>query len=136
MAAFSDYYENKIIDHMLRGAEFTPPANIYLALFTANTNLEINAPTAEVSGGGYAREEVTLNAASGGASENNTNITFNTATANWGTVTSWALTDSAGGTVWGTNVNVLMWGQVNTAKTVDNGDTAKVNSGELDVSVD
>jgi len=50
MASISDYYENKIIDHMLRGQAFTPPSTIYLALYTV-------APTdagggTEVSGGG------------------------------------------------------------------------------------
>lgn len=50
MSAFSDYYENKILDHMIRGQAFTVPTTVYLALFTANTGLEGNSPSAEVSG--------------------------------------------------------------------------------------
>ena len=130
MAAFSDYMENKIIQDELRAA------NVYLALFTANTNLEINAPTAEVSGGSYARQLCALDAASGGASANTSLITFPTATASWGTVTDWALVDDVSNAGWGVNVNVLMHAAVNTSKLVDNGDTAKVTAGELDVSVD
>ena len=35
MSAFSDYVENKLIDWMLRGQAFTPPATVYVALFTS-----------------------------------------------------------------------------------------------------
>ena len=69
MSAFSDFYENKIIDHMLRGQAYTVPTTVYVALFTANTGLEANNPTSEVSASGtaYTRVAVTLSAASGGA---------------------------------------------------------------------
>ena len=60
ISEFSDYYEQKIIDHMLRAVAFTVPATVNVALFTANTGLETNAPTAEVSGGAYARVESTF----------------------------------------------------------------------------
>ena len=57
MAAMTDYLENKIIDWLLRGQTFTPPATAYVALYTT-------APTdstagTEVSGGSYARVAVT-----------------------------------------------------------------------------
>ena len=39
MAVFSNYYLETIIDHMLRGAAFTPPATVYVALFSADTGL-------------------------------------------------------------------------------------------------
>ena len=63
MSAFSDYYENKILDHMIRGQAFTVPTTVYLALFTANTGLEGNSPSAEVSGGAYARVAITFGSA-------------------------------------------------------------------------
>jgi hypothetical protein len=128
MAAISDYYENKIIDHMLRGAAFTPPSTIYLALFTT-------APTdagggTEVSGGSYARQSFTLDAASAGATQNSADITFPTATANWGTVVAVGIFDAS------TAGNLLMWANLTASKTVNSGDVFKVNAGDLDISFD
>src|SRR3990170_4114767 len=94
MADLSDYLENTIGDHILRNQAFTPPATIYVALFTASTGLEADlGVTGEVSGGSYARQAVTLAAFSGGASSNSGDITFPTATADWGGVTHAALVD-------------------------------------------
>jgi hypothetical protein len=137
MAEFSDYYEDAIIDHMLSGGIFTPPANIYLALFTAVTGLEANNPTSEVSGTDYARVEVTLDTASGGATANALDVTFPVAGAGgWGSVTHVAIVDHATNTTWGTNVNVLMWTELDAPKTIDAGDTAQFNDGDLDITID
>lgn len=136
MAHFSDYFENQIIDHMLRAQSFTPPATIYVALFTAVTGLEANSPTAEVSGGAYARQTIALTAASGGASDNNADITFPEATADWGTLTHLAIVDHATNSNWGTDVNVLMWAPLTASKTVNTGDTFKFPTGDVDASVD
>lgn len=128
MAEFTDYLENKIIDHMLRNQAYTPPATIYLALFTTATS-DAGGGT-EVSGGSYARQAVSLSAASGGASENSADITFPTATADWGTVTHVALMDAL------TGGNMLMHTPLDASKTVNNGDSFKINAGDLDVTVD
>lgn len=135
MSAFSDYYENKIIDHMLRNQAFTPPAAMYLALFTAVTGLEANNPTAEVSGGAYTRKVCALDAAAGGVTANTSLITFPTATASWGTVTHWALVDHETNDTWGTDVNVLLWGELDSPKVVEEDDIPTVNIGALDVEV-
>lgn len=137
MSAFSDFYENKIIDHMLRGVAYTVPTTVYVALFTANTGLEANNPTSEVSTSGtaYARVAVTLNAASGGATSNSADLTWTTATASWGTVTSAAIVDHLTNTTWGTNVNVLMWADLSASKLVNSGDLFKILAGDLDVTV-
>ena len=128
MAEFTDYMENKIIDHMLRNQSYTPPTTIYLALFTSATN-DAGGGT-EVSGGSYARQAVTLAAASGGATSNSSDITFPQATANWGTITHCALFDASSGG------NMLMHTALDESKTVNNGDTLKFNAGDLDISVD
>ena len=127
MAEFTDFMENKIIDHMLRAQSYTPPATVYVALFTSATD-DAGGGT-EVSGGAYARQAVTLAAASGGASENSADITFPTATANWGTITHLALMDAL------TGGNMLMHTPLDASKTVNNGDTFKINAGDLDVTV-
>lgn len=136
MSDFSVYLENWIIDHFLRNQAFTPPTTIYLALFTAATGLEANNPTAEVSGGDYARRAVALSAASGGASSNPAEVTFPVATAPWGTVTHFALVDHLTNTTWGTNVNVLMWSPLDAPKPIETGNTPRFKAGELDVTVD
>jgi len=135
MSAFSDYFENQIINHMLRNQAFTPPSTVYLALFTAVTGLEANNPSAEVSGGSYARMAVTLDAASGGATQNSSNVDWTTATGDWGTVTHVAVVDHLTNTTWGTNVNVLMYGALTQAKTVNTGDTFRFLAGDLDITV-
>lgn len=127
MAEFTDFMENKIIDHMLRNQSYTPPTTVYVALFTSATD-DTGGGT-EVSGGSYARQAVTLSAASGGASSNSADITFPQATADWGTITHLALYDAA------TGGNMLMHTPLDASKTVNNGDTFKINSGDLDVTV-
>jgi len=128
MAEFTDFMENKIIDHMLRAQAYTPPATVYVALFTSAPS-DAGGGT-EVSGGAYARQAVTLDAAAGGASSNSADITFPQATADWGTVTHLALMDAL------TGGNMLMHSPLDASKTVNNGDTFKFNAGDLDVTVD
>ncbi|MGB5925320.1 MAG: hypothetical protein WBH01_04420 [Dehalococcoidia bacterium] len=128
MAEFTDFMENKIIDHMLRAQAYTPPSTVYVALFTSAPS-DAGGGT-EVSGGAYARQAVTLDAAAGGASSNSADITFPQATADWGTITHLALMDAL------TGGNMLMHSPLDASKTVNNGDTFKFNAGDLDVTVD
>jgi len=94
MSALSDYLENKLLDHALGTAAYTMPT-VYVALYTSDPT---DADTGtEVSGGGYARQTVTFNAASGGSASNAGDITFPQATADWGTITHIGLRDAATG---------------------------------------
>ena len=129
MSAASDYLENALLDHVLTATAYTAPGTRYLGLFTANTGLETNSPSAEVSGGSYARQAVTFAAASGGTSATNATVTFPAATANWGTITHVAVMDAS------TSGNVLFWGAVTTSKTIESGDTFQVSSGNLTISL-
>ena len=129
----SDYLENEVLDHVLGGGDYTRPATVYVALYT-------EAPTdagggTEVTGGSYARVAVTNNstnfpAASGGAKSNGTEITFETATANWGTVVAFGILDAS------TSGNLLLWATLTANKTIDSGDTAKFAAGDLDYTED
>jgi len=132
MAALSDYLENKIIDWLLRGQTFTPPATVYVGLFTAAEN-DANGGT-EVTGGSYARVAVTsalanwagtqsagsTTASSGtsGTTSNNGAITFPAPTANWGTIVGMGVFDASSGG------NLLFYSALTTNKTVNNGDPA------------
>ena len=128
MAEFTDFMEDKIIDHMLRAQAYTPPATVYVGLFTAAPS-DAGGGT-EVSGGSYVRKAVTLSAASGGASSNSADVTFDQATADWGTIGWCALFDAESGG------NMLMWTALDATKVINNGDTFKFNAGDLDVTVD
>ena len=128
MGSFSDYYENQIINHMLRGQAFTPPATIYVALYTTSPT-DAGGGT-EVSGGSYARQSVTLSAASSGATSNSADVTFPTATADWGPIVAVGILDAS------TSGNLLAWGALTVSKTVNNGDTFKILAGDLDITVD
>lgn len=129
MSAASDYLENKLLDHVLTATSYSAPGTRYLGLYTANTGLESNSPSAEVSGGSYARQAVTFAAASSGTSATNATVTFPAATANWGTITHVAVLDAS------TSGNVLFWGAVTTSKTIETGDTFQVSSGNLTISL-
>ena len=130
MAEFATYMENVIIN-LMRNTAFTQVA-AYVALFTSTATaaeLEAGTLTNEVSGGAYARQLAGLSAPSDGASSNAAEITFPTATANWGTVAFAALMDAL------TAGNVLMYSPLDANKVVNNGDTFKINLGDLDVTV-
>lgn len=132
MSALSDYLENKLVDHLLRGQAYTAPATVYVALLTA-------APSdggggTEVSAGGYARVAVASSLANwagtqgagttvassgaGGQTSNNAAVTFGAPSANWGSVTHAALYDAS------TGGNLLAWGALGASKTINNGDPA------------
>ena len=131
MSAASDYLEDAVLDHVLGNTTYTQPATLYLGLFTADTGLESNSPSAEVSAGGtaYVRKTITFNTASGGTSDNAATVTFDAATANWGTVTHVAVMDAE------SSGNVLFYGSVTTPKTIETGDTFQVSAGNLSISL-
>lgn len=131
--SFSNFLELKLLDHVFGNAAYTAPATLYVALFTA-TPSDTGGGT-EVSGGSYARKDVTNNAtnfpaAAAGAKSNGTAITFVTATASWGVVTQFGIFDAS------TAGNLLAWGDLTASKTVDSGDTVSFAVGDLDILLD
>lgn len=139
MSAASNYLENKVLDHVLgEGArDFTSPGTLYVALFKENgstlSNLEAGTLTDEISTSGtaYSRQGVNFSAASSGTAASNGTVTWTTATASWGTVTAVAIMDS--GTAGAGNV--LFYGNLSTAKAIENGDTFQISSTNLTVSL-
>ena len=138
MSAASNYLEDKLLDHTLRysTAPYTGVATLYLALFlnvstNAAANLEAGTLTDEVSTSGtaYARQTIAFDAASGGTSASTATVTFPAATANFGTITHVAIMDAA------TAGNVLFYGAVTTAKTIETGDTFQVTAGNLTIAL-
>jgi hypothetical protein len=133
MSAASDFLENELLDHVLDNAAYTSPTNVYLALFTADTGLETNSPSAEAQTpgvDGYSRVTLSFAAAAGGSSATDAAATVGPCTnSNWGTITHIAVMDAA------TGGNVLFYGAVTTSKTIEVGDTFQISSGNLTVTL-
>jgi hypothetical protein len=134
MAGLTDAYERAVLDHILTDPTWSPPATLYLALFTVDPT-DAGTLTNEVSTSGTAYARISTaaadwSAASGTAPATKTNTatkTFPTATASWGTVVAFGLMDSD---VEGAG-NMILWGELTVDKTVDSGDTASFAPGAL-----
>jgi len=127
MTYFSNYLENALINATVRNTTFTSPATVYLGLFTTDPT---DAGTGtEVSGGSYARQAITFSAPSNGVTSNNAQVTFPTATANWGTVGWIGIYDAL------TSGNLLYHAPLTTSKTIANGDVFIVSSGNLTLTL-
>ena len=131
MGGFSDYWENKILDHIFGKGSYTPPV-IYVALSTADPT-DDGSGFSEPSGNAYARSQTSAsdwNAASSGSLDNAGDITFDKATGSWGTITHFALFDAV------TGGNMLAHGALSQPKAIGSSDTAKFEAGDLDISLD
>ena len=127
MSSFSDYTENKVLDHALGTTSWTMPSQLYLALYTAAPS-DTGGGT-EVSGNAYARQAVDFSASSGGTTSNSATVTFPTATGSWGTITHMGLFDAS------TAGNFIAWAPLAASKTVGSGDAIEFLTGEIDVTL-
>lgn len=142
MSAMSDYLENKLIDQIFRGQSAPTTTTLYVGLLTAAPS--DSGGGTEVSGGSYARVAVSSSlsnwagtqsagstvASSGtsGQTSNNGAITFPTPTAGWGTVTHFGIYDAASGG------NLLFYGALTIAKTVNQADTVTFPAASLSIT--
>ena len=127
MAEISNYLENAIINATLRNTSYSSPSTVYIGLYTSNPT-DANTGT-EVSGGSYARKSVTFAAPSDGVAASNADVIFDTATANWGTITHIGILDAL------TSGNLLYHTQLDTSKVIDTNDIFRINSGALTVTI-
>jgi hypothetical protein len=131
MGGFSDYWENKILDHIFGKGSYTPPT-IYVGLSTTDPT-DDGSGLAEPSGNAYARVQTSTsdwNTASNGSLDNAGDITFAQATGNWGTITHFTLFDAA------TAGNMLAQGSLSQPKAIGESDTARFEAGDLEISLD
>lgn len=127
MAEFSNYLENALINATLRNTAYTSPAAVYVGLFTSDPT-DAGSGT-EVSGGAYVRKQATFAAPSNGVSSNSADITFDQATANWGTVTHIGIYDAS------TAGNLLYHTPLTSSKTIETGDIFKIATSSLVVTL-
>jgi len=114
----SNYLEDKVLDHVLGTTAYTAPTATYLALFTSDPAED--ASGTEVSGNGYAREDVNFNAASSGSATGPTVDTeFTASGGSFGTVSHFAVFDAV------TAGNMLYYGALSASKTVADGDSIR-----------
>ncbi len=127
--SLSDALENKLLDHVLKTTPFTVPANIYVALSTADPT-DAGTGIAEPSDG-YARIVMdSWDVAINRATENTGQITYGQATADWGNITHWAIYDAV------TGGNFLAHGDFTVAKTAPIGTNLYIAAGDIDVTFD
>lgn len=122
----SNYLENKLIDHALGTTTFTKPTTIYVGLYTVSPSDA--AGGTEVAGGSYARNSTTFAAASGGSATNNASIDFTNMPGC--TIVAVGVFDALSGG------NLLFWSTLDTNRTIVAGDTVRINTGALVVTLD
>jgi len=126
MPGFSTTFEGMVLAGYF-GFQITENDVHTIALFTAVSNVDTVAGT-EVSGGSYARATVTWGNVSGSAVQNDIIVTFPTATANWGTITHFAIRSSNG--FWYTAATPLT-----VARTINSGDTLSFPVGSITIGI-
>ena len=129
MAGFSDYLEDKVLDHVFGGNAYSAPSTLYVALYTV-------APTdtgggTEVSGGGYVRQSsaFTVSGTNPTTASNSAAVEYPTATADYGTVVAVGIFDAS------SSGNLLAYANLTTSKVVSTGDVYRFNTGDLDVTL-
>jgi hypothetical protein len=125
--SFSNYLENKVLDHVFGGVAYTAPATLYVGLFTSSPGE--TGSGSEVSGGSYARQTIAFTV-TGSQASNTAAVEFPTATASWGTITFAAIYDALSGG------NLLAYGALTTSKTIDSGDVFRIPAGDFDINLD
>lgn len=121
IAVKSTYLKNKIIKHVLGEASFTMPTNVYLALYQNDPTVDDMAT--EISGGSYARQQLSFATAVNGAKESNTSETFSSMPAC--TVTHWGIRDASSGG------NLLYFGAFDLPIQLNAGNNLPIASGDI-----
>tara|TARA_R100001463_G_scaffold29656_1_gene67476 strand:+ start:733 stop:1128 length:396 start_codon:yes stop_codon:yes gene_type:complete len=130
MAGFTDYLEDKVLDHVFGGNAYSAPGTLYVALFTGAPS-DTGGGT-EVSGGSYARKSMAAMTVSGTSPTTATNgaaVEFVTATGSWGSVSHVAIMDAS------TSGNMLAWAALTASKSVASGDIFRFSAGDLDITL-
>ena len=127
--AFSDYLEDKLLNHTFANTAFTTPGTVYLGLFTAAPS-DTGGGT-EVSGGSYARISCAFSVSGTNptTATNSSAAEFATATGTWGAGGWVAVFDAS------TSGNMLAWAALTASKTVSSGDVFRFDAGDLDITL-
>ena len=129
MSGFSDYLEDKVLDHVFGGNAYSAPGTLYVALYTVAPS-DTGGGT-EVSGGAYARQTgaFTVSGTNPTTATNSAAIEYPTATADYGTVVAVGIFDALSGG------NLLAYSTLDSSKVVSSGDVFRFNAGDLDITL-
>ena len=129
MSGYSDYLEDKVLDHVFGGNAFTAPTTLYVALYTVAPS-DTGGGT-EVSGGAYARQTgaFTVSGTNPTTATNSAAIEYPTATADYGTVVAVGILDAS------SSGNLLAYSTLDASKVVSSGDVFRFNAGDLDITL-
>jgi hypothetical protein len=134
-ASFSDYLENKILDHIFNDGTYSVPT-ASLGLWTsALTDASTGATSGEATYTGYARKTIAasdMSAAASGSKTNSAAITFDACTGGSSTITFWGTFDSA---TTGAG-NLLVWGTATSTVISTTQTPATIAIGGLVVTLD
>lgn len=119
--SFTDYLENKILDHVFNGVAYTPPAGIYAVLFTVAPS-DAGGGTESAAGSAV----VSFATASGGAVVNDAQASWTSVT---DTIVAVGLKDAA------TGGNLLSYKVLATSKTY-NAEPVNIAVGDLTQTLD
>lgn len=95
MSGFSTYLAQKMVDVTLRAQTWTPPATLYLALFTADPT-DDNVTANEVAGAWYTRQ-ATGSWSAANPTTNNNQIQFSAVSGGGVTISHWGIYDAVSG---------------------------------------
>jgi hypothetical protein len=124
----TNYLGNILLDFILGAVSYSPPATVYIGLFTA-TPTPSTAGT-EVAGGSYGRVAITNDTtefpvAVSKSKSNANSVTFAAATAGWGTVVAIGVFDDL------TAGNLMLFASLSTPRLVNTGDAPNFAIGQL-----
>ena len=127
--SLSNTFETNVLTWLFTGDAVTRPSAFYIALFTSNPDEDASGTEVSTSGTAYARQSVSFSV-SGNTASNSAAIEFPTATASYGTVTHIGVYDAASAG------NLIAYAALSTSKAIDTGDVLRINSAELDITMD
>lgn len=143
ISGLSDYMERAVLDMIFEpnttGTTYTVPQTAYIALYTGGSTVNEDGTlppgVAEVTGGGYQRLAITMKGtnsvwsaaetdASGVTSKKNrVDLEWPQATANWGTITGWAIWRTSSG---GSASDLIIGDVFQTPVTINANDTFRI----------
>lgn len=128
--AFTNYQAKALLDFELGKAEYEPPAELYLALLSADPT-KAGSLTSELSGGGYARQPILASMSAvtlaTGISTNTTTIQTASASIDLGIVTHLGLIDAI------TAGTMRYYAQLETAFVFNQGEAFQLIPGQMQI---
>lgn len=122
--SFTDYLEQKLLEHTFRNTSYTSPTTVYVGLLSAGPT--DSSSGTELSGNGYARQACAFDAYSTNNKVANTSAeTFTASGGNWLTISHFGIYDSS------TGGNLLAYGEINPTVTVTDGNSFVIDAGKL-----